>query len=169
MIIDISEVDKTKFKCYKFEEGSLYYGETEYVDEHKNNSIVNILLKKVADINEYNEDMIKKLKMVRHGSGVQIFGANENNFEGEWLKDKKHGKGIFYFSDKSIYEGNFLEDSFHGYGKFTFPLMDVYIGEWKEGRMEGEGEFKHHDGHVLKGLFKNNYYLDVLIGIKIER
>ena len=34
-IIDISESDKTKFKCYKFDDGSLYYGETEYVDENK--------------------------------------------------------------------------------------------------------------------------------------
>ncbi len=39
-IIDISESDKTKFKCYKFDDGSLYYGETEYVDENKNHSIV---------------------------------------------------------------------------------------------------------------------------------
>ena len=111
--------------------------------------------------------MIKKLKVIRHGSGVQIFGVNDTNYlykyEGEWVKDKKQGKGIFYFSDKSIFEGNFMNDTFHGYGKFTFPSNDVYIGEWKEGKMDGEGEFKHHDGHVLKGLFKNNYYLDVIM------
>ena len=39
-IIDISDIDKTKFKCYKFDDGSLYYGETEYIDENKNYSIV---------------------------------------------------------------------------------------------------------------------------------
>ena len=39
--IDISEVSKAKFKCFKFDDSSIYYGETEYVDESKNNMIVN--------------------------------------------------------------------------------------------------------------------------------
>ena len=26
--------------------------------------------------------------------------------------------------------------------------------------MEGNGEFKHQDGHILRGIFVNNYMLD---------
>jgi hypothetical protein len=35
-MIDISEEDKTNFKCFKFPDGSLYYGEIGYVDEMNN-------------------------------------------------------------------------------------------------------------------------------------
>jgi hypothetical protein len=64
------------------------------------------------------------------------------------------------FPDKSIFEGSFNQDEFDGFGKYTWGNNDVYIGEWKMGKMDGEGEFKHNDGHILKGIFKQNYFLD---------
>jgi hypothetical protein len=155
-IIDINEIDKTDFKCFKFPDGSIYYGQTEYLDEFNNI---------IKNLETYNEEAQKKLKMVRHGVGVQLFGVTENSslcrYEGEWSKDKKNGRGICYYPDRSTYEGFFVNDLFEGYGKFYWPTNDIYIGEWKAGRMEGEGEFKHNDGHILKGRFKNNYFFDV--------
>lgn len=109
--------------------------------------------------------MMKSLRSVRHGEGVQIFGVTDFNFickyEGEWQKDKKHGRGICYFSDKSIYEGYYVNDVFEGSnGKFVWPNGDSYFGDWKNGKMEGEGIFTHRDGHFVKGRFKNNYHSD---------
>lgn len=153
--IDISEIDKSNFKCYKFPDDSIYYGEISYLDEMNN---------LVKDLERYNDEMIKKLKLVRHGTGVQLYGVNETNslcrYEGEWNKDKKVGVGVCFYPDKSVYEGNFVNDLFEGYGKFSWPQHDIYIGMWRCGRMEGDGEFKHNDGHILKGMFKNNYYFD---------
>jgi hypothetical protein len=60
-----------------------------------------------------------------------------------------------------MYIGSFKDNLMHGQGQMVMPDNSRFRGEWKEGKMDGEGEFKHHDGHVLKGLFKNNYYLDV--------
>lgn len=37
---------------------------------------------------------------------------------------------------------------------------DSYDGSWKKNRMEGGGVFRHHDGFVLKGSFKANYFID---------
>lgn len=37
---------------------------------------------------------------------------------------------------------------------------DSYDGNWKKGRMQGGGLFKHHDGFVLKGSFKANFFID---------
>jgi hypothetical protein len=156
--IDISEFDKTNFKCYKYPDGSIYYGEVVYVDEQDN---------LVTNTENYNEDMMKKLKLQRHGLGVQLFGVNETTslcrYEGYWDRDKKHGQGNCFFPDKSIYDGNFVNDLFEGFGKFSWANNDIYIGEWKDGKMDGEGEFKHNAGHVLKGKFKRNYFFDVKI------
>jgi len=110
--------------------------------------------------------MMKSLRSVRHGEGVQIFGVQNDQtflckYEGEWQKDKKHGRGICYYPDKSVYEGYFVNDLFEGSnGKFVWANGDVYFGDWKNGKMEGEGIFTHHDSHFLKGKFKNNYHYD---------
>lgn len=37
---------------------------------------------------------------------------------------------------------------------------DLYEGRWKRNRMEGGGVFKHHEGFVLKGSFKANYFVE---------
>lgn len=37
---------------------------------------------------------------------------------------------------------------------------DSYDGNWKKSRMQGGGLFKHHDGFVLKGSFKANFFID---------
>jgi hypothetical protein len=163
MSIDISEIDKVNLKCYKFEDGSIYLGEIGYVDNLNN---------LVLDRNKLSDDEIKKLKRVRHGVGVQLWGVEDLNcvckYEGQWYKDKKHGKGKCEFSDKSMYEGEFVNDVFEGHGTFNWPNGDAYSGNWSNGRMEGNGEFKHNDGHILTGTFKNNYYFDVSL-INTER
>jgi len=155
--IDISEIDKSKFKCYKFPDSSIYYGEVVHTDDG------NIVSEN--DLSMYNKEGMQRLKLMRHGVGVQLFDVSDTTclcrYEGEWTKDKKNGKGICYYSDKSSYEGNFVNDLFEGNGKFIWPNNDIYIGMWKTGRMEGDGEFKHSDGHILRGSFRNNYYFDV--------
>jgi hypothetical protein len=37
---------------------------------------------------------------------------------------------------------------------------DSYEGNWKKSKMDGAGLFKHKQGFSLKGIFKNNYYVD---------
>ncbi|QED23552.1 MORN repeat-containing protein [Candidatus Deianiraea vastatrix] len=53
-------------------------------------------------------------------------------YEGEFLKDKKHGKGKLILSDGSIYEGEFLKDKKHGKGKLTLPDGLMYEGEFQD-------------------------------------
>lgn len=153
--VDISEVSKVSFKAYTFKDDSIYYGETAHLDEDGNI---------IIDIEKVSDEKLRTLKLIRHGFGVQLYGVDKLNclckYEGQWFKDIRTGKGICYFSDKSTYEGSLLNNLFHGFGKFTWANNDIYIGEWKQGKMEGEGEFKHNDGHILKGYFRNNYYLD---------
>lgn len=59
-----------------------------------------------------------------------------------------------------MYEGSFREGSYHEHGKMSWENGDVYEGGWRKGRMEGGGIFRHHEGFVLKGSFKANYFID---------
>lgn len=152
---DFSELDKSKFKCYKFPNGNIYYGEVAYMN--KDNKIA-------EDLKEMTDEARKELKLVRHGNGVQLYDVNDMKsdckYEGSWGFDKKNGRGVAHFIDGSTYEGDFINDVFEGIGKFIWKVGHVYIGSWKQGRMEGEGEFKHQDGHIMRGTFTNNYMFD---------
>ena len=41
---------------------------------------------------------------------------NGDSYEGEYMKDKKNGKGSYLWKNGSKYTGNFENDYRHGYG-----------------------------------------------------
>ncbi len=41
-----------------------------------------------------------------------------------------------------------------------WPLGDQYDGSWKRSKMDGSGVFRQANGFILKGIFKNNYFID---------
>ncbi len=49
-----------------------------------------------------------------HGKGV--YSWPKWTYEGDYVKDKKHGKGKLTWPDGSSYEGDFVEDAFEGDG-----------------------------------------------------
>ena len=50
-------------------------------------------------------------------------------YEGEWLDDEMHGKGLLTFNhDGGRYEGEFLKNSRNGFGVFTFAFGNRYKG-----------------------------------------
>ncbi len=60
-----------------------------------------------------------------------------------------------------MYDGTFHEGHYHGTGKMTWPSGDQYDGSWKRSKMDGSGVFRQaNGGFVLKGIFKNNYFID---------
>ena len=42
-------------------------------------------------------------------------------YDGEWISNKMHGKGVFTWADNRKYEGEYFDDKKHGYGIFTWP------------------------------------------------
>lgn len=153
--VELSEISKQSFKAFNFKDGSIYYGETAYLNDEN---------ELITDLEKIDDSKIKTLKLIRHGYGAQLFGVEDIQclckYEGQWLKDQRTGKGTCFFSDKSTYEGSMENGIFNGIGKFSWSNGNVYIGEWRNGKLNGEGEFKHYDGHILKGTFRNNYYLE---------
>ena len=172
---DFTELDKSKFKCFKFPNGNIYYGETATINE-KNELVTEKDREKTqtqeGGTTQGEEEPVHTYKEVRHGNGVQLYEVDDLKckckYEGTWYMDKKHGRGVAHFPDGSSYEGDFKDDKFEGVGKFIWKNGHVYIGSWKEGKMNGIGEFKHRDGHILQGQYINNYMNDKELNIFIN-
>jgi hypothetical protein len=49
------------------------------------------------------------------------------NSSGGYIQDKKHGKGIFFWSSGEMYEGNYENGKEHGLGKMTWKNGTKYI------------------------------------------
>lgn len=51
-------------------------------------------------------------------------------YEGEWMKGKKHGEGIYYYENGIEFRGAFALGKKYGNGVFTFPGGTKVEGFW---------------------------------------
>lgn len=69
-------------------------------------------------------------------------------YEGEWKKDKRHGRGTGIMADGRRYDGEWEEDMRSGFGIFRWPTTcnrnggDSYAGYWKDSKRHGPGTLK---------------------------
>lgn len=59
------------------------------------------------------------MKGKKHGKGKWKSNKNSHNtniYDGEYLNDKKHGKGVFTWASGNIYKGDYIDDDRHGNG-----------------------------------------------------
>jgi radial spoke head protein 1 len=59
------------------------------------------------------------------------------------VKNKRHGKGAFFYPDGSKYDGDWNENVREGYGTYTYPNNDTYEGEWKNHQRHGKGTYTY--------------------------
>jgi radial spoke head protein 1 len=76
-----------------------------------------------------------------------IVNFNEFNIcpkkKGDYVKNKRHGKGLFYYPDGSKYDGEWNENVREGHGTYTYPNNDTYEGEWKNHQRHGKGNYTY--------------------------
>lgn len=53
------------------------------------------------------------------------------------------------------YRGEFVEGKRHGKGSLYLANGDSYIGQFKDGQMYGRGEYSYVDGQSVHGYFIN--------------
>jgi radial spoke head protein 1 len=63
---------------------------------------------------------------VREGQGTYTFGVSGAVYSGNYVDNKKHGKGKMTFPDKSVFEGDWVEDVIQGSGTYIYASGDVY-------------------------------------------
>ena len=77
-------------------------------------------------------------------------------YDGEWVNDKRTGKGRYTWPSGDFYEGEWNNDNAHGYGIMKSSNGNIYEGEWKNGKKDGKGKMTYHpDGNFYEGEWKN--------------
>ena len=99
------------------------------------------------------------LNGIAEGKGIWI-GLNNNfkseKYEGYWSKDKKNGKGIYYFNNGDIYNGDWKEGKIDGNGIYYYNNGNRYEGNWINGKREGKGILYFSNGDIYEGDWKND-------------
>ena len=63
-----------------------------------------------------------------------------------WAQNLERIQTDFAFQTNGFkYEGQYAKDKKHGKGKYTYPNGDIYNGQWKEGVRHGKGTYKYKD------------------------
>ena len=95
-----------------------------------------------------------------NGFGTMDF-PNGDKYEGEWVKGKYHGKGVyikFTYANGCVYEGDLVNGVPEGEGKKVWPNGATYTGQWHKGAMSGQGEYVFENGARYKGSWANGRY-----------
>lgn len=85
-------------------------------------------------------------------------------YEGEWLNNKKHGQGTFYYPDGSKYEGMTSCLMIWGRGarvlwlsifvwQTDFQAHSLASGGWIDNIRAGHGKYTYVNGDVYEGEF----------------
>ena len=80
------------------------------------------------------------LEDFQHGRGIECWGYGAK-YEGGYKNGMKHGKGKFSWIDGSRYEGEFFNNNIEGHGSYVWPDLRRYEGTWKNNKMNGKGVF----------------------------
>ena len=72
--------------------------------------------------------------------------SNGDSYEGEWIDNKRNGKGKYTWKDGDIYEGDWVNNKRIGKGKMLYVNGDSFEGEWI-------------DTDKNRNSFKNNFLL----------
>ena len=87
---------------------------------------------------EYEGEFHKGLK---HGKGVKTWSWGDR-YEGGFLNDRKNGKGLYVWGERSPWAGerfvgDYADDMREGQGTYFWPNGDRFEGVWKQDRRYG--------------------------------
>lgn len=97
-------------------------------------------------------------KAQRTGLLHTVYAVNGDEYRGEWLNDKRHGRGFMKYSKTGgLYEGEWKNDLKDGYGTYSLPtgkdgkMRKVYAGWWKNDKRHGFGVFYRSETEYYEG------------------
>jgi hypothetical protein len=104
-----------------------------------------------------------------NGVGVYSHAVNTNNpsgalrYEGEMVRDKKSGFGVFIWSSGFRYSGGWREEAMAGSGVYRFADGGRYEGEWSQSLRNGYGVQWTVDGRAAEaGVWANGVLVQPL-------
>ena len=86
----------------------------------------------------------------KHGRGIYRW-TDGSIYEGSYKRDQRHGKGRFLWAGGESYEGDYLADERTGQGIYLWPDGARYEGSFKSGMRHGKGLYATAEGSVYEG------------------
>ena len=74
-------------------------------------------------------------------------------YEGDFVKEMRHGHGIYRSANGTEYDGDWMNGMMHGVGTLKKANGDKYVGEFKDGMKDGDGMIEYADGNRFVGLW----------------
>ena len=92
---------------------------------------------------------------MRWGLGKYVYKQSEGVvYEGQWVKDLRHGKGIVRFKDGSVYNGDIKKERIEGEGTWIYNDGSQYMGSFRSGLKNGHGtHLNGRTGEIFQGEF----------------
>lgn len=99
-----------------------------------------------------------------HGEGkyIHCFKPDHNqqsSYTGQWKNGKRHGKGIYLYTNGDVYDGLWKNNERHGPdGQYTYrnPKAKIFKGHWVEDKKCGYGVMLFTNGDKYKGMWQDN-------------
>ena len=91
----------------------------------------------------------------KHGKGKIVYKQTGDIYEGEFKDDAITGNGVYKWANGESYKGSVLNGKMHGRGIYKWPDGGEYEGEYIHNLKEGKGRFRWANGKVFKGDFRN--------------
>ncbi|KAL0965625.1 hypothetical protein UPYG_G00283680 [Umbra pygmaea] len=110
----------------------------------------------VYSVNEdsYTGDWLDNKK---HGKGTQIWKKHKAIYHGDWKYGKRDGHGTYsklQFASNEYskeYSGGWKNDKKHGFGTYFYSDSACYEGEWFEDQRSGCGRMNYENGDIYEG------------------
>ncbi len=127
-----------------------------FLSNIKNEILAKLIIKKYnvqieIKLDNYEGELLDDKK---HGKGKCIFN-NGDIYDGEWSNNEINGYGTMKYKNGNKYEGEWLNGKKHGKGKCIFDNGDIYNGEWSNAKMDGYGTMKYKNGNKYEGEWLN--------------
>ncbi|XP_047425224.1 MORN repeat-containing protein 3 isoform X2 [Mugil cephalus] len=104
--------------------------------------------------NEYTGEWLNNKK---HGKGTQVWKKPAAIYDGEWKFGKRDGRGTYSVllpgSNKytTQYCGGWKNGKKHGNGMYVYSNLAFYEGEWSEDDRSGWGRMYYENGDMYEG------------------
>ena len=87
--------------------------------------------------------------------GSHTYSDSGDKYIGEFLNNKRHGQGVYYYSSGAKYVGDFKDGEPHGQGSYKHSDEDLYVGDFRNGEPNGQGMYTYLNGDKHTGVYLN--------------
>ena len=93
-------------------------------------------------------------ELLRGLSTIKTKEYSNGVYTGPYKNDKRHGYGVYYFTNGDVYHGDFRDGTISNYGIMKYRDGGIYKGYWKNGIQHGFGKVVRSD-RIVQGKWEN--------------